>query len=123
MHKIFRLKGVTAILFYLINNDMPNQRALVANIDLNPITVGRATDVLEAYDLVTITKGKYNQSFYHLTDKGREVATLFKQIDDIMYKITKAEKNHLFSTIILFASGSIVTFTWSFGLNGNCESL
>jgi len=81
MHKIFRLKGVTAILFYLINNDMPNQGTLVTNTDLNPITIGRATDVLEAYDLVTITKGKYNQSFYHLTDKGREVAELFQQID------------------------------------------
>jgi len=60
---------------------MPNQGTLVKNTDLNPITVGRATDVLEAYDLVTITKGKYNQSFYHLTDKGREVAELFQQID------------------------------------------
>ena len=63
MHKIFRLKGVTAILFYLINNDMPNQGTLVTNTDLNPITIGRATDVLEAYGLVTITKGNIIKVF------------------------------------------------------------
>jgi len=57
---------------------MPNQSTIVTNTDLNPITIGRATDVLEAYGLVTITKGKYNQSFYHLTDKGHGVAELFQ---------------------------------------------
>ena len=77
--------GLMSVLIFLMDHNGCNQKTIIQNTKASPQTIYRIQNILEKYRLVKIERVTiYNQNLFYITDKGRQLGELFKQIQIII---------------------------------------
>ena len=83
--EVCKQSGLMSVLVFLMDHDGCNQKTIIDNTKASPQTIYRIQNILQKYGLVRIEHiTVYNQNLYFITDKGRRLGELFKQINAII---------------------------------------
>ena len=79
--EICKQSGLMSVLIFLMDHDGCNQRTIIQNTKASPQTIYRIQNILQKYGLVRMERITiYNQNLFFITEKGRRLGELFKQI-------------------------------------------
>jgi len=77
----FRQTGLIELLILLVESELKISEI----IDFIPQqSAYRSIAVLEKLDLITVKRGEYNKKYYSLTNKGKKIAQLLLDIENIL---------------------------------------
>lgn len=77
----FKQTGLIELLILLVESELKISEI----IDFIPQqSAYRSIAVLEKLDLITVKRGEYNKKYYSLTSKGKKIAQLLLDIENIL---------------------------------------